>query len=97
MAPLTGATPESLAKEIFAHAAQWNFANLATQLATRPLLIITSDDGWSAPNDALVKAVEGLGSQKLKAIHFSTDHVYSDHRIALQQAVLDGLARLQQQ
>jgi pimeloyl-ACP methyl ester carboxylesterase len=96
MAPLSGATPESLANEVFSHAAQWNFVNLAPQLATRPLLIITSDDGWSVPNDALVEAVKRLGSQKVKAIHISTDHAYSDHRIALQQAVLDCLAHLKQ-
>lgn len=95
MAPLSGTAPGSLANEVFSHAAQWNFVNLAPQLATRPLLIITSDDSWSAPNDALVKAVEGLGNQKVKAIHISTDHAYSDHRIALQQAVLDCLAHLQ--
>ncbi|WP_420236585.1 hypothetical protein ACOBR2_13230 [Telmatobacter bradus] len=74
------------------HAAQWNFVNLAPQLATRPLLILTSDDGLSAPNDALVAAVGKSEKHTVKAIHFPTDHAYSDHRIALQEAVLDFFA-----
>jgi pimeloyl-ACP methyl ester carboxylesterase len=96
MAPLAGTTPESLADEAFSHATQWTFVSLAPKLATRPLLMITSDDGWSAPNDALVAAVQNLGNHAAKAIHFSTDHAYSDHRIALQKAVLDFLASLNQ-
>jgi pimeloyl-ACP methyl ester carboxylesterase len=96
MAPLAGTTALSLANEVSANAAQWNFASLAPKLAARPLLILTSDDGWAAANDALAAAVEGLGSQKVKAIHIATDHAYSDHRIALQQAVLDFLAQLRQ-
>ena len=96
MAPLAGTTPESLANEVFTNATRWNFVNLASKLATRPLLILTSDDGWSSPNDALVAAVNRSGNHAVKAIHFSTDHAYSDHRIALQNAVLMFLASLNQ-
>jgi pimeloyl-ACP methyl ester carboxylesterase len=94
MAPLAGTTPGSLATEVLSNASKWNFVNLAPKLATRPLLIITSDDGWSAPNDALVATVEKLGVNSIQSIHFSTDHAYSDHRIALQKAVLAFLASL---
>jgi uncharacterized protein len=96
MAPLSGTTSGSLANEVYRNAARWDFVNLALQLATKHLLIITSDDGLSAPNDALVEAVKRLGSQKVKAIHISTDHAYSDHRIALQEVILDYLAQLKQ-
>jgi pimeloyl-ACP methyl ester carboxylesterase len=92
MAPLAGTTPERLANEVFSNAVQWNFVSLAPKLAARSLLVITSDDGWSAPNTALVAAIEKLGAHTAKAVHFSTDHAYSDHRIGLQQAVLDFLA-----
>ena len=68
--------------------------NLATKLATRRLLVITSDDGLAAPSNALVDAVEKLGNQKVNAIHISTDHSYSDHRIALQRVILDNLGLL---
>jgi uncharacterized protein len=96
MAPLAGVTPESLANEVLANAAKWNFANLAPKLATRPLLVITSDDGLTAPNDAFVEAVKKSGNQEVNAVHIPTDHSYSDHRIALQEAVLHGLAYLNQ-
>jgi pimeloyl-ACP methyl ester carboxylesterase len=96
MAPLAGTTSESLANEVFSNATQWNFVNLAPKLAAKPLLIITSDDGWSAPNYSLVAAVERLGIHRIKSIHLSTDHAYSDRRIALQETVLDFLASLNQ-
>jgi len=94
MSPLAGTTAESLANEVLDHAAKWTLASVAPKLASRPLLIITSDDGLSPANDAFVEAVKGAGNEEVKAVHFATDHAYSDHRIALEQAVLDGLAYL---
>jgi hypothetical protein len=83
-----------LASEVLAKGADWNFVNRAPKFATRPLLVITSDDGLTAPNDAFVDAVKKSGNREVNAVHIPTDHSYSDHRIALQQTVLDGLARL---
>jgi pimeloyl-ACP methyl ester carboxylesterase len=94
MAPLAGVTPELLAREVLANAVKWNFVNLAPKFATRPLLVITSDDGLTAPNDAFVDAARKSGNREVNAVHIATDHSYSDHRIALQQTVLDGLTRL---
>jgi pimeloyl-ACP methyl ester carboxylesterase len=92
MAPLAGTTPENLAQEVLAHATEWSFANLAPKLATRTLLVITSDDGLKPVDDALVEAARKAGNRKVKAVHMATDHAYSDHRIALEQAVLNVLA-----
>ena len=96
MAPLAGCTPESLAKEIFANAAAWNTVNLAPKLANRPVLVITSDDGLAPSNDAFVAALRKAGATDLTTVHLTTDHSYSDQRIALEEAVLDGLDHLQQ-
>jgi len=57
MAPLAGCTPESLAKEVVANATAWNIPALAPKLATRPVLVITSDDGLTPSNDAFVAAL----------------------------------------
>jgi pimeloyl-ACP methyl ester carboxylesterase len=95
MAPLAGCTPESLAQEVAANATAWNTVDLAPKLASRPLLVITSDDGLAPSNDAFVQALHKAGSTQVTAIHMSTDHSYNDHRIALQQAVLAMLASLQ--
>ena len=95
MAPLAGCTPESLAKEVLANAAAWNIPALALKLATRPILVITSDDGLAPSNDAFVEALNKAGNHEVTAIHMPTDHSYSDQRIALEKAVLDGLDYLQ--
>jgi pimeloyl-ACP methyl ester carboxylesterase len=94
MAPLAGATPESLANELFANAANWNFVNLTPRLATRPLLVITSEDGLAPTNDALTAAIRKSGGEHVATVHFATDHSYSNQRIALQTAVIDFLVQL---
>jgi pimeloyl-ACP methyl ester carboxylesterase len=95
MAPLAGCTPESLAKEIIANAAAWNIPNLAAKLASRPTLVITSDDGLAPSNDAFVAALYKAGATDITTVHLTTDHSYSDQRIALEKAVLDALEYLQ--
>ena len=96
MAPLAGVTPQSLAEEIIANADIWNVPNLAPKLATRPILVVTSDDGLVPSNDAFVAALNKSGAPHVTTLHMTTDHSYSDHRIALQQAILDFLSHLQQ-
>jgi pimeloyl-ACP methyl ester carboxylesterase len=95
MAPLAGCTPESLAKEIIANAAAWNVPNLAPKLATRPVLVITSDDGLAPSNDAFVAALHKAGATDITTVHLTTDHSYSDQRIAMEKAVLEALDYLQ--
>jgi uncharacterized protein len=95
MAPLAGCTPESLAKEVVANAAAWNVPELAPKLAWRPVLVITSDDGLAGSNDAFVAALKKAGGKDVTAVHLTTDHSYSDRRIALTEAVLGMLESLQ--
>jgi pimeloyl-ACP methyl ester carboxylesterase len=95
MAPLAGCTPESLAKEIIANATAWNIPNLAPKLANRPMLVITSDDGLAPSNDAFVEALHKAGATDITTVHLTTDHSYSDQRIALQKAVLETLDFMQ--
>ncbi len=95
MAPLAGCTPESLAKEVIANAAAWNVPKLAPKLATRPVLVITSDDGLAPSNDAFVTALHKADATDITTVHLTTDHSYSDQRIALEKAVLEALESLQ--
>jgi len=94
MAPLAGCTPESLAKEVVANATAWNVPNLAPKLATRPVLVITSDDGLAPSNDAFVAALHKAGATDVTTVHLTTDHSYSDQRIALEKSVLESLESL---
>jgi pimeloyl-ACP methyl ester carboxylesterase len=95
MAPLAGCTPESLAKEVVANAAAWNIPALAPKLANRSVLVVTSDDGLAPSNDAFVEALHKAGATDITTVHLTTDHSYSDQRIALQKTVLEALDYLQ--
>ena len=101
LAPLNGCTPPAcatnLAKELFANAANWDIPSLAPKLATRPILIISSDDGNTPSAEALATALEKAGSTQAKSVHLATDHSYSDKRIALAQTILDSLNSLHPQ
>lgn len=92
--PLAGCTGESLAQELLDHRKQWNFASYAALFGSRPLLVVTSDDGLAPLDDALAKTVRQQGSTHVTQVHFPTDHSYSDHRIALEATVLNWLAAL---
>jgi pimeloyl-ACP methyl ester carboxylesterase len=91
LAPLAGCTAESLGHEIFQNRVPLNFLSFVSSLASRPITIITSDDGLTPDNDKLLSALEKAGDRNARGLHLATDHSYSDHRIALQQAVIDAL------
>jgi len=91
IAPLAGCTATSLAEEAVANADVWNVPNLAPKLASRPVLVLTSDDGLAASNDAFVAAAHG---SQWKSVHIATDHSYSDKRIELATDVVRFLEQL---
>jgi pimeloyl-ACP methyl ester carboxylesterase len=94
MAPLSGCTPEGLAKEVWANRVAWDFAAFAPGLRARPVLLISSDDGLAPTAQALAERLRKAGNPRVTEAHFATDHSYSDKRIALQQTVLAWLAAL---
>jgi pimeloyl-ACP methyl ester carboxylesterase len=94
MAPLAGCTPEGIALEAYENASKWNFVSLAPKLASRPMLVITSDDGLATASDELVAALHKLGDVQVKTAHIADDHAYSASRISLAQQVVDGLAAM---
>jgi pimeloyl-ACP methyl ester carboxylesterase len=91
---LTGCTPETLMAEALAHQTEWNFVDYANALTSRPLLLITSDDGNAPDSQALATAVRKAGGEGVTEDHFPTDHPYSDHRMALQVAFVRWLETL---
>lgn len=94
METLGTSTPEGLTRELLANAASWSFAAIAPRLQGVPMLVITADDGLSPEGDALAEAVQRLEpsqSARIRRLHMATDHLYSDHRIALQNAVVTWL------
>ncbi len=54
------------------------------------VLIVTSDDGFARGSEALAIALRAVGDGQIATLHLSTIHSYSNKRIALSKAVLDG-------
>ena len=91
MAPLSGCTPDGLAKELAEHASAWAFTSKADTLKGRPVLVVTSDDGLANADNAFAAALRQAGDTKVTSMHFPTDHAYSDQRIELSHTVLQWL------
>ena len=90
LAPLAGTSTAALLHEAKAHASTWSFSAFSAKITPRPVLDISANDGLRASNEALVAALKQAGSP-VTSIHFDTDHAFSDHRIALQAAILKWL------
>jgi pimeloyl-ACP methyl ester carboxylesterase len=93
--PLAGCTAESLVDEAFNHRKEWNFDNFAPALASRPVLVITSDDGLGPHDHAFALDLQKAGNTHVTETHLTTDHAYSGQRIALATAVLNWLSNFQ--
>jgi pimeloyl-ACP methyl ester carboxylesterase len=91
---LAGTTPEGLISEAKAHAKEWNYVDYAEALKNRPVLILEANDGNKANNQALAAALRKSGDKSVTEKYMETDHSFSDHRIALQVAVLEWLETL---
>jgi uncharacterized protein len=89
-APLAGTSPAALQREAHGNAGSWSFAAFAAKIGPRPVLDITSGDGLLPSNKMLVAALIHAGSV-VTSLHMNTDHGFSDHRIALETAVLTWL------
>lgn len=93
--PVHGATASDLFAEAQRHAKDWDYVQWADALRTRPLLLVGADDQNHADMEALASAVRRSGSARLEQKVVTTDHSFSDHRIALQTIVVDWLQQLQ--
>jgi pimeloyl-ACP methyl ester carboxylesterase len=94
MAPLTGCTPDGLAHEMLAHAAQWSFSTKVEPLKKRPVMVVSSDDAYAGGDNAFAAALRDAGNDRVVRLHLATDHAYSGKRTALSAAVLHWLATL---
>jgi uncharacterized protein len=93
METLADVTAESMADEVIAHSKEFLSIGTAPGLAKIPVLTISSNDGLKSQTDPLVAAIKAKGG-KVESVHMDTDHSYSDHRIALENAVITWLAGL---
>lgn len=96
MESLAEVTPEQMADELEAHAKEWRFDRAYDRIDHVPLLVISANDRYAPSDGALVSALQARGNRSVTAVHMDTDHVYSDHRIALQAALIRWLQSLPQ-
>jgi pimeloyl-ACP methyl ester carboxylesterase len=92
--PLSGCSADGLVEEMIAHKEEWDFTGFVPQLKDRPLLLVSADDGTLSSNEALATAMKSAGANRVTEVHLPTDHLFNDHRIALQIAVLEWLKTL---
>ena len=88
--PLAGTSPAQLEADAKANAAAWSFAALAPKIAPRPVFVLSANDGLRASNEKLRASLTKAGSP-VAYTHMDTDHGFSDHRIALETAILEWL------
>ena len=93
MSTLAGTSPEALYDEVQADPSRFNLSTYVAGAARMPVLVVSSDDGLRAADEAYAAAVKTAGRAP-RVVHFTTDHSYSDHRIALEAEVINWLAGL---
>lgn len=91
---LAGTTPQGMLQEAKTNAANWNYLDWAALLKSRPVLVVESHDGTVTDNKAFAVAMRKVTADHLREQYFETDHSYTDHRIALQTAILNWLDSL---
>jgi pimeloyl-ACP methyl ester carboxylesterase len=95
METLSSTTPEKMADEIIGFSPRLSFnAEVAKGLSTKPLLVLTSDDGLAPNAEKLVKAIRADGGTQATLHHEATDHSWSGKRIALEALVIAWLQGL---
>jgi pimeloyl-ACP methyl ester carboxylesterase len=94
METLADVTAQSMADELRLHSKEFLLEGTAAGLAQIPVLALTANDHLASHTDALVGAIKAKGGTKVTAIHMDTDHSWSDHRIALESAVITWLVGL---
>jgi uncharacterized protein len=94
MESLAGVSAESMADEMLANSAAFDWTAGAAGLADRPLLVLTSDDGLAPAADALAAKVKAAPGARVATVHAATDHGWSGARIRLEQEVINWLQAL---
>ena len=93
LGPLRGTSAAALVEELKRHAADWDLARLAASWGSRPVLIVSADDRFRDEDDAIAASVRAVDAAHLTTLHLSTDHAYSDSRVALARGLLQWLAQ----
>jgi pimeloyl-ACP methyl ester carboxylesterase len=92
--PVKGSTAQELFAEANRHTKDWDYVQWSEALRARPVLLVGAEDPNKADMDALALALRQKSAVALSHQDVSTDHSFSDHRIALQRIVIEWLEAL---
>lgn len=95
LGPLSGASAEALLDEAKKNAAAWDLVAHASLWNSRPVLVVEADDFLHADDVAVANSVRKIPSGQITEVAMTTDHSYSDHRIALAATLLGWLKQLE--
>ena len=87
-------TAQAMADELRQQQPRFDWTPGISALARRPLLVLSSDDGFAPDTDALARAVRGVRGSRVTTLHVATDHGWSDRRIRLQSEVIRWISTL---
>lgn len=88
---LVGTTAKALVKEVDSDPGKWNYMNCVTLLKDRPVLVLEADDRNTSDNQELADRLRKSSNGHVTEVHMHTDHPFSDHRIAMQAAIVNWL------
>lgn len=93
--PLAGTSEQALAREMIEDGARFDLTARVRAYGKRPLLVIGAErGGGQAAEQALEAAARASGSERVTGEVMPTDHLFSDHRIALAGAIVGWLATI---
>ncbi len=93
--PLSGTSPEALLDEAKKNAVAWDLVAHASSWQSRPVLVVEADDFLHGDDVAVAAAGRKNPAAQITEIAMTTDHAYSDHRIALAATLLGWLKQLE--
>ena len=88
---LAGTTAEALVKELDSDSTKWDYMNCVPLLKDRPVLVLEADDRNTSDNRELADRLRKAGDARVTEVQMDTDHTFSDHRIAMQAAIVNWL------
>jgi pimeloyl-ACP methyl ester carboxylesterase len=93
MPPLAGTSPDELAQQVEASGPDLDLAALMQKIAANPMLVIGARGG-AKQVPQLIDAARKAGGRAVTGEVMETNHVFSDHRLALAGTIVDWLNAL---
>ena len=95
MPPLAGTTEDALVTEMQSAPAALDLVPTVKAVLPRPMLILGAERANGPSMRTLAATMQTAGSKDVALIMMPTDHSFSDHRLALEDAVVRWLGRFE--